>query len=218
MNGLAKHTERIFEQISMLDCIKDYTLMGGTALSLQLNHRLSEDLDFCRWHKAKNEKLEVNWPVIKQELDSIGQTQVTLIEKTQCDFVVEGVRITFLDDNKFKEPEQLQKIPFLNNLKIADVQTIGIMKMEVMSRRSVYRDYYDMYAILQSGVSLSNIISGTGIYTSHNLRTRDMLSILFNAEYPMDAMDSIVEMNPVYRISFQEMKQAIVEFAKDFVK
>jgi hypothetical protein len=192
--------------------------MGGTALSLQLNHRLSEDLDFCRWHKAKNEKLEVNWPAIKQELDSIGQTQVTLIEKTQCDFVVEGVRITFLDDNKFKEPEQLQKISFVNNLKIADLQTIGIMKMEVMSRRSVYRDYYDMYAILQSGVLLSNIISGTGKYTSHNLRTRDMLSILFNAEYPMEAMDSLIEMNPIYRISFQEMKQAIVEFAKDFVK
>jgi predicted nucleotidyltransferase component of viral defense system len=218
MNGLAKHTEKIFEQISMLNCIKDYTLMGGTALSLQLNHRLSEDLDFCRWHKAKNEKLEVNWTAIKQELDSIGQTQVTLIEKTQCDFVVEGVRITFLDDNKFKEPEQLQKILFLNNLKIADVQTIGVMKMEVMSRRSVYRDYYDMYAILQSGVSLSNIISGTGKYTSHNLRTRDMLSILFNTEYPMEAMDSIVKMNPIYRISFQEMKQAIVEVAKDFVK
>jgi predicted nucleotidyltransferase component of viral defense system len=217
MNGLAKHTEKIFERISVLDCIKDYTLMGGTALSLQLNHRLSEDLDFCRWHKAKNEKLEVNWPAIKQELDSIGQTQVTLIEKTQCDFVVEGVRITFLDDNKFKEPEQLQKIPLLNNLKIADVQTIGVMKMEVMSRRSVYRDYYDMYSILQSGVSLSDIISGTGKYTSHNLRTRDMLSILFNAEYPAKAMDSIVEMNPIYRISFQEMKQAIVEFARILV-
>jgi predicted nucleotidyltransferase component of viral defense system len=218
MNGLAKHTEKIFEQISMLDCIGDYTLMGGTALSLQLHHRLSEDLDFCRWHKTKNEKLEVNWHVIKQELDSVGQTQVTLVDKTQCDFIVEGIRITFLDDNKFKEPEQLQKIPFLNNLKIADVVTLGIMKMEVMSRRSVYRDYYDMYAILQNGVPLSSIISGTGKYTSHNLRTRDMLSILFNAEESAGDMDSIVKMNPVYHISFQEMKQAIIALAKDFVK
>jgi hypothetical protein len=90
--------------------------------------------------------------------------------------------------------------------------------MEVMSRRSVYRDYYDMYAILQSGVLLSNIISGTGKYTSHNLRTRDMLSILFNAEYPMEAMNSIVKMNPVYQISFQEMKQSIIVLAKSFVK
>jgi hypothetical protein len=218
MNGLAKHTERIFEQVSMLDCIRDYTLMGGTALSLQLHHRLSEDLDFCRWHKTKNEKLDVNWHVIKQELDSIGQTQVVLIDKTQCDFIVEGVRITFLDDNKFKEPEQLQRIPFLNNLKIADVETIGVMKMEVMSRRSVYRDYYDMYAILQSGVPLSNIISGTGKYTSHNLRTRDMLSILLNAEEPMESMDSIVKMSPVYQISFREMKEAIIGLAKKIVK
>jgi hypothetical protein len=87
-------------------------IVSSRTFSLQLNHRLSEDSDFCRWHKAKNEKLEVNWPAIKQELDPIGQIQVTLIEKTQCDFVVEGVRITFLDDNKFKKSEQLQKIPF----------------------------------------------------------------------------------------------------------
>jgi hypothetical protein len=36
----------------------DDMLMGGTALALQLKHRQSEDLDFCRWHKIKNERLE----------------------------------------------------------------------------------------------------------------------------------------------------------------
>jgi hypothetical protein len=192
--------------------------MGGTALALQLHHRLSEDLDFCRWHKSKNEKLEVDWYLIKQELDSVGQTQVGLIDKTQCDFIVEGVRITFLADNKSKEPERIQKIPFLNNLKIADVETIGIMKMEVMSRRSVYRDYYDMYAILQSGVPLANIISGTGKYTFHNLRTRDMLSILLNMEEPTTDMDFMIKLNPAFQVSFQEMKQAIIVLARNFVK
>jgi hypothetical protein len=34
MNGLAPHTEKIFEQISHLNCIKNYTLMGGTALAI----------------------------------------------------------------------------------------------------------------------------------------------------------------------------------------
>ena len=60
MNGLAPHTEKIFKEISLLECVKNYMLMGGTALSLQLNHRHSEDLDFCRWHKTKNERLEVD--------------------------------------------------------------------------------------------------------------------------------------------------------------
>jgi hypothetical protein len=72
--------------------------------------------------------------------------------------------------------------------------------------------------ILQSGAPLSSIISGTGKYTFHNLRTRDMLSILLNAEEPEGDRDSIVKMNPVYQISFQEMKQAIIVLAKNLVK
>jgi len=53
MKGLSQQTEGIFERLSKLECIKNYTLIGGTALALQLGHRLSEDLDFCKCVKAK---------------------------------------------------------------------------------------------------------------------------------------------------------------------
>ena len=43
MNGLAPYTAEVFEELSTLTCVKDYCLIGGTALALQLNHRLSED-------------------------------------------------------------------------------------------------------------------------------------------------------------------------------
>ena len=44
--GLTPSTQEVFEQVSLLDCIKDLFLCGGTGQSLQLGHRLSEDLDF----------------------------------------------------------------------------------------------------------------------------------------------------------------------------
>ncbi|MCD8274779.1 MAG: nucleotidyl transferase AbiEii/AbiGii toxin family protein [Alistipes sp.] len=49
MKGIAKHTKRIIEPVSRLDCLKGWTLTGGTALAIQPGHRLSEDLDFMRW-------------------------------------------------------------------------------------------------------------------------------------------------------------------------
>ncbi len=49
MNGLAPKTSELFEAVSRLECIKPFVLVGGTALSLQLNHRQSEDLDFMKW-------------------------------------------------------------------------------------------------------------------------------------------------------------------------
>ena len=39
MKGLAPHTSELFESISKLDCIKPFVLVGGTALSIQINHR-----------------------------------------------------------------------------------------------------------------------------------------------------------------------------------
>lgn len=61
MKGLASHTMRIFEAVSKLDCIKPYLLVGGTALSVQIGTRLSEDLDFMKWRTSKVEKMEVVW-------------------------------------------------------------------------------------------------------------------------------------------------------------
>ena len=49
MRGLAPQTSKIFDRITQLECIKPYVLVGGTALSLQLGTRQSEDLDFMRW-------------------------------------------------------------------------------------------------------------------------------------------------------------------------
>jgi len=216
MNGLAPHTEKIFEKLSHLECVKDYILMGGTALALQLKHRQSEDLDFCRWHTKKNERLEVNWYAIQQELLTLGDTKVALVENTQCDLLVEGVRVTFLADNKFKQPENLQKIHYINNIYLADVESIAIMKMEVMTHRNVFRDYYDMYSILKSGINIGNILSKTGKYTFHNLRTRDMLSLLLNAKKPPVDVN-FAALSPVYDISFDEIKHFFVEKAKNLM-
>lgn len=53
MKGLAPHTLQVFEAVSKLDCIKSYLLVGGTALSLQMGTRQSEDLDFMKWGQCK---------------------------------------------------------------------------------------------------------------------------------------------------------------------
>ena len=67
MKGLAPHTLQVFEAVSKLDCIKSYLLVGGTALSLQMGTRQSEDLDFMKWRTSKTEKMEVAWYQIEKQ-------------------------------------------------------------------------------------------------------------------------------------------------------
>lgn len=58
MIALAPHTSLLFEKVTQLECIKPFLLVGGTALSLQLETRQSEDLDFMRWRTNKQELTE----------------------------------------------------------------------------------------------------------------------------------------------------------------
>ena len=75
MKGLAPHTQRIFEAVAALECIKPYVLVGGTALSLQIDTRQSEDLDFMKWRTSKTEQPEVDWYHIEKELGTVGEVK-----------------------------------------------------------------------------------------------------------------------------------------------
>ena len=149
MKGLAPHTQQIFEAVSELDSIKSYLLVGGTALTLQINTRQSEDLDFMRWRTSKTEKMEVAWFQIEKELATIGEIQHKyILDINHVEYLVSGVKFSFYACPKYSPV--VTPVNFLNNLKITDVKSIGAMKMEVMLRRSNFRDYYDIYSILKS--------------------------------------------------------------------
>jgi hypothetical protein len=152
MHGLAKHTEKIFNRVSELSCLKPYTLIGGTALSLQLGMRESEDLDFCIWSKnLRIDKPTVDWPFIEKELGTIGAIAVRdVLGFDQVNFVVDGVKISFIAKQRNPSPVK-SPVTILNNVIAADIISIGAMKVELILRRSDFRDYYDIYSILSMG-------------------------------------------------------------------
>lgn len=149
MKGATDKTASILESVSKLECIKPYTLVGGTALALQLATRESEDLDFMSWKTGKDEKREVNWPEIKKALESIGNIEkFDLLDLDHVEFMLEGVKISFYANPNFSPVDN--EIKFLNNIKLADPISIGAMKIEVMLRRSKFRDDYDIFFLNQS--------------------------------------------------------------------
>ena len=209
MKGLAPHTQRIFESVAVLECIKPYILVGGTALSLQICTRQSEDLDFMKWRTSKDESPEVDWFHIEKELETIGEIQSrNLLDMDHVEFVLEGVKLSFYSSPKYspvKEP-----IPCLYNLRIADIRSIGAMKMEVMMRRSNFRDYYDIYSILKTGISIWEMVSKALDYSGHRLKTKNILAILTNgARFRRDERFS--QLSPIYQVTTEEIECYIKE-------
>lgn len=207
MKGLAPHTLQIFEAVSKLDCIKPYLLVGGTALSLQIGTRQSEDLDFMRWRTSKTEKMEVTWFQIEKELATVGDIQhKDILDIDHVEYLVSGVKFSFYACPKYSPVGA--PVEYLNNLRLADVKSIGAMKMEVMLRRSNFRDYYDIYSILKSGVLISDLISLALTYSGHKLKSKNLLAMLTNgSRFMRDA--HFEQLEPTYAITAQEIEDYI---------
>lgn len=209
MKGLAPHTGRVFDAVAALDCIKPYLLVGGTALSLQIDARQSEDLDFMKWRISKAEQPEVDWYHIEKALGTIGEVQHrNLMDIDHVEFVLEGVKLSFYSSPKYS-PVKLP-VPCLHNLFLADIKSIGAMKMEVMMRRSNFRDYYDIYSILKSGVPIHEMITLALEYSDYRLKTKNLLAMLTNgARFSRDA--HFEQLSPRYQVTTQEIEVYIKE-------
>ncbi len=213
MKGLAPKTSELFQAISNLDCIKPYTLVGGTGLSLQLGTRLSEDLDFMSWRTTKNESREVDWPKIRKDLQSVGTIEsFDLLDMDHVEFVINGVKLSFYANPNYSPVET--EIIFMNNIRLADLKAIGAMKMEVMLRRSKFRDYYDIYSLLKAGVNLNEMINLALKYSGHRLKSKNLLAMLTRSErFVPDA--NFKALSPVYDISPIDIELKIREVLEE---
>ena len=207
MKSLAPHTGEIFDAISQLDCIRDYLLVGGTALSLQIHNRQSEDLDFMRWRTSKSEKMEVNWPTIRKELETIAPIEnMDLLDIDHVVFIIKGVKVSFYASSRYTPvttPVHIQ-----NNLYAADLLSIGAMKMEVLLRRSTYRDYYDIYSLLQEGVAFKDMVDLALRHSGHVLHTKNLYAMLTNGMLFIPDSD-FAHLEPKYDITSADIEAFI---------
>jgi len=215
MKGILPKTADVLQQISTFDCINDYVLIGGTALALQINHRVSEDIDFCKWKITKTEKPQVNRLGIEKELSQVGFAKRDILDTYHVDYTVKDVKVTFFCNSLYKKPAQLQTTTLINNVRLADINSIGMMKLEAMMFRSKLRDYYDFFSILQAGGNFNLIIDGFLKYTNHDYRTRDVLSLLADAKR-IDSERNINHLLPKYQVAQNEISAFLLPYIENY--
>ena len=211
--GLTEKTDIIIEKVATMESIKSYILTGGTALAMQIGHRKSEDLDFMMWRKSKTEKPEVDWTAIEKELrGKIGEVEsFNMLGFDQVEFVVASVKFSFHASNNYcpvSEP-----VPYLGNIRLADIYSIMAMKMEVMLRRMKMRDYYDIYAILKEGYDISKGIDAALKYSQHKLSTKNIVMMLLSDRFMSD--ENFEQLDPKYNVSKGEIRDYILQKLKN---
>lgn len=139
----------------------DFRLVGGTALSHHINHRISEDLDFCLTQELPLEDIQL---FIEFCVEQFGIKKINYIEPSQAikeDFLlagdnveyylqtwmVNGIKMQFFDGGSntgTKEFLAQDRYTSIGNIKIASIETIFKMKSLMFYKRTKSRDLYDM--------------------------------------------------------------------------
>jgi hypothetical protein len=211
--GLTDKMDAIIGKVAVMESIKPYILCGGTALAIQLGHRISEDFDFMMWRKSKKEKPEVDWPAIEKELkEKVGKIEnFNMLGFNQVEFVVAGVKFSFYVSENYcpvSEP-----VPYVGNIRLADISSIMAMKIEVMLRRMKMRDYYDIYAILREGYDVSKGIDAALRYSQHKLSTKNIVMMLLSDRFMSD--ENMKQLEPKYDVSKEDIRAYIFQKLKN---
>ena len=206
--GLTANIDAIIEPVAEMECIKPYILCGGTALAMQIGHRKSEDLDFMMWRKSKTEKPEVNWNAIEKELiEKVGEIEnFNMLGFDQVEFLVKGVKFSFFVSDNYSPVAS--PIDYLGNIRLADMESIMAMKMEVMLRRMKFRDYYDIYSILREGYSIHNGIEKALSLSRHRLSAKNIIAMLLGGQFIPD--NNFTALEPKYDVTKEEIRQYIL--------
>ena len=210
--GLTAKIEAIIEQVAQLECIKPYILCGGTALAMQIGHRKSEDLDFMMWRISKTQKPEVDWNSIEKELsEKIGEIEnFNMLGFDQVEFWVKGVKFSFFVSDNHSPIST--PVDYLGNIRLADIESIMAMKMEVMLRRMKFRDYYDIYCILQEGFSIHNGIEKARNLSRHRLSSKNIIAMLLGGQFIPD--NNFATLEPKFNPTKEQIRDYILQKLK----
>ena len=131
--------------------LKSFYLCGGTALAIQMGHRVSIDFDFFSDNKiSKTLQNEV-----KKTLPESTIIRVVVSNSDELTIFANETKITFL----YYPFPLIKPLINLNGLQVPAIQELAAMKAYTIGRRGEYKDYIDLYYLLyEKHTSLERII------------------------------------------------------------
>jgi hypothetical protein len=143
-------TSKQLELLSLIKSFKkDFGLVGGTAIALQIGHRQSIDFDLFSNKKIDRAQIRKKILANKKKID-----QVLVDNQDEYTVLVAGVKLTFLY-YPFKIDFSKK---FEDVIKMPDILTLSAMKAYTLGRRAKWKDYVDLYFVIKDHYLIDKII------------------------------------------------------------
>lgn len=168
------------QQHVILPCLAEvahdlFYLAGGTALALQLGHRLSLDFDWFAATIGNQEEL------LKKLRQLCSDFQILSISHETIHIQMQGVQVSFLG---YDYP-LLQPLKFWEqgNFFLADIQDIACMKLAAITGRGARKDFIDLHRIISDHYDLHTCLG----FFKQKYRQQDIGHVIRSLVYFEDA-------------------------------
>jgi len=119
--------------------LKSTRLVGGTALALQLGHRLSIDLDF--FGQVAGDTKQIGMDLASEGFDVIVESN----SKNIHIFQINGVKTDIVNYKYSWIDETIDE----NGIRLAGMKDIAAMKIAAITNRGSKKDFIDIYFLLK---------------------------------------------------------------------
>lgn len=187
----------LIEILMQIEAFSDFNLVGGTALALQIGHRVSIDIDLFGTS-------EINEIEFNEELSQLGKIHLIKKSKNILIYNINGIKVDFVNYNY----PLLERPLKVDNIRLASLKDIGAMKLNAISGRGSRKDFIDLYFLLNF-FSLDEILN---FYNEKYIDGSEFL-VLKSLQYFDDAEnEDFPAMSQ--QISWEAVKTRIIKEAK----
>jgi len=126
---------------------RGFYLVGGTAIALQLGHRQSIDFDLFT-------SVRIKGLTLRRQVEKSGFSNKMLGADTdQIHFILNGVKVTFFSyPYPVEHPVMLDRV-----ISMPTLLSLSAMKAFALGRRAKWKDYVDLYFLLGSHFSVTDV-------------------------------------------------------------
>lgn len=209
MGVLTPHWETVTTEMCELlkwmgqqDFMSPFYLAGGTALALQMGHRKSVDLDFF------SEADQVHERTRQHIIQSVTARKGQVIENVDGNLVllVDEINVGFFSYGY----QMLEAFVQLENVNLASMLDIGLMKLDAVIGRGSRKDFFDLYVIATQYPLEKLLQAGERKYPA----SRDFALMAVESFVLFDNAERDVTPELMINTSWEEVQEYFVKQAK----
>lgn len=181
--------------------LEPFVLVGGTALALQIGHRISVDLDLFAHQPFDNLRMT-------KQLSVLGKVEVINTSPSILQMTINEVKVDMVN----YPYDFIQNYETVENVRLLPIDKIAVMKLMAIANRGTKRDFVDLYFLLKK-YSFMEIMQFFSLYFPHVNPFHILKSLSYFEDAENQTMPTMLE-----KTDWEKVKKTIYTTVQKYLK